>query len=363
MKKRMRFLTLLAAMAMVVAACSSDSGESTTSAPPTTGGVATTAAPGSTEPAATGPTELNIGMILLGVNLEPWYSTMIDSIGRLTAEKPHGLDINLEIFENVAYADGERVIRDLASSGKYQMIIAHSAYSDGVAAVKDEFPDILFAYSGSGNDPLGGNGYWVDVWIHEPAYLAGIVAGMMTKTNTISGVAAFPFPNVNGPLNAWIQGARSVNPDVQASVTYIESWFDPAAAKEAAVAQIAADSDMVYMERFGPLEAIEQNDGVYGFGHFSDQLALDPAKVLTSPVAMWDPAVSTLIEAWWAHMTEDVPYDAPMERIMFFMPAGGASLGAMSDVVPDDVKAAVQAAEDKIMSGELVVEFNDAPIE
>ena len=243
------------------------------------------------------------------------------------------------------------------------MIIGHSTYSDGVAAVKDEFPDILFGYSGSGNDPHGGSAYWVDVWVHEPAYLAGIIAGMMTETNVISGVASFPYPNVNGPLNAWIEGARSVNPDIEASVTYIESWFDPAAAMESTVAQIAAGSDMIYMERFGPLEAVESAEGVYSFGHFSDQLVLNPELVLTSPVAKWNPAMMDLIDAWWAHTVDGTPYDAPMERIMYFMAGGGAALGAISDSVPDDVKAAVEAAHDQIMSGELVLILNDAPVE
>ena len=376
MKNAIRALVLLVALAMLAAACGDDTEgdtettaaaatETTAAATETTAAATetTAAATETTEAMADGPTDLSVGLVLLGVAEEPWYSTMIDSIARVADEAPHGLSITSEVFENISYADGERIMRDLASSGKYQMIIAHSAFSDGVNAVKAEFPDILFAFSGSGNTPEGGNGYWIDVWVHEPAYLAGIIAGMMTETNKISGVAAFPFPNVNGPLNAWVEGALSVNPDVEANVNYIESWFDPATAKESAVAQIANGSDMVYMERFGPLEAVQSSEGVYSFGHFSDQIALDPALVLTSPVAKWDPAFMTLVDEWYAHVTEGAEYDAPMERIMFFMDAGGADIGAISDTVPADVQAAVTEARDKILSGELVVDFNDAPIE
>jgi basic membrane protein A len=348
------------------AATSTTAATETTAATTTTSGSdETTEAPAETTapPVAEGPTDLSVALVLLGVAEEPWYSTMIDSVGRVSTEAPYGLNITSEIFENISYADGERIMRDLAASGKYQMIIAHSAFSDGVNAVKAEFPDILFAFSGSGNTPEGGNGYWIDVWVHEPAYLAGIIAGMMTETNKISGVAAFPFPNVNGPLNAWVDGALSVNADVEANVNYIESWFDPATAKESAVAQIANGSDMVYMERFGPLEAVQSADAVYSFGHFSDQIALDPALVLSSPVAKWDPAFNTLVDEWWAHVTEGAAFDAPMERIMFFMAAGGADIGAISDSVPADVQAAVTEARDKILSGELVIDFNDAPIE
>jgi basic membrane protein A len=373
MTKTIRLLAFLMALAMVAGACGDDSTEdtsaTTTAAPTTTAGAAatTTTAPPATETTATSdvevPTSLTVAMIMNGQAEEPWFSTMIDSLNRIATAQPYGLEITFDTFEAIQYGDGERVIRDLASSDKYQIILAHSTYSDGIAAVKDEFPDMLFAFSGSGNEPTGGNGYWIDVWIHEPAYLAGIMAGMMTETNKISGVAAFPFPNVNGPLNAYIDGARSINPDIEANVSYIESWFDPATAKESAVAQIAAGSDMVYMERFGPLEAVQGADDVFSFGHFSDQIALDPALVLTSPVAKWDPAAMALIDAWWAHATEGVAYDAPMERIMFFMADGGADLGAISDSVPDDVKAAVAAARDEILSSDLVIEFKDGPIE
>jgi basic membrane protein A len=372
-KNTVRVLILFLALALLAAACGDDDDSSETTAAPATTAAATETTAAATETTAgstetteatvEGPTDLSVALVLLGVAEEPWYSTMIDSVGRVSTEAPHGLNITSEIFENISYADGERIMRDLAASGKYQMIIAHSAFSDGVNAVKAEFPDILFAFSGSGNTPEGGNGYWIDVWVHEPAYLAGIIAGMMTETNKISGVAAFPFPNVNGPLNAWVDGALSVNADVEANVNYIESWFDPATAKESAVAQIANGSDMVYMERFGPLEAVQSADAVYSFGHFSDQIALDPALVLSSPVAKWDPAFSTLVDEWWAHVTEGAAFDAPMERIMFFMAAGGADIGAISDSVPADVQAAVTEARDKILSGELVIEFNDAPIE
>jgi len=375
-KRFTRPIILVVALALLLVACggASSSTTTTTKAPAatTTAGSNTTEAPTATTaagsstteaPAVAGPADLNIALVILAVAEEPWYSTMIDSLGRIADAKPYGLNITLDKFEHVSYADGERVLRELASSGKYQMILAHSAYSDAVAAVKDEFPDILFAFSGSGNDPVGGNGYWIDAWVHEPAYLAGIIAGSMTQTNTISAVAAFPFPNVNGPLNAFIEGAKSVNPDVKATVTYIESWFDPATAKEAASAQIAAGSDMVYMERPGPLEAVEATDNVYAFGHFSDQIAQDPQRILTSAVARWDPAVMTLIDAWWAHATKGTPYDAPMERIMFLMRDGGSDLGAISESVPENVKNAVLDARDKILSGELVVKFNDAPLE
>lgn len=369
--KRAAFPAAVLAFGLAAAACGG--GETATTAPAATEAPTTTAAPAATEATEAmteateaemaAPTQLDVAMILLGVQEEPWYSTMIDAINRTKDARPYGLDLTLEVIENIAYADGERVIRELASSGEYEMIIAHSTYSDAIDAVNDDYPDIAFVFSGSGNEAVGGNGYWLDVFIHEPAYLAGIAAGMMTETNKISGVAAFPFPNVNGPLNAWIAGARSVNPDIEASVTYIESWFDPATAKESAAAQIAAGSDMVYAERFGPFEAVQEADGVYAFGHFSDQVSFAPDVALTGPIALWDPAFMTVVDAWWEHAAEGAPYDAPMERIIYYMADGGSDIGTLSDLIPDDVKEAVSAARSQILNGELEVEFDESPIE
>ena len=102
---------------------------------------------------------------------------------------------------------------------------------------------------------------------------------------------------------------------------------------------------------------------MFAFGHFADQEALAPDVVLTSPLAIWDPAVNTLIDAWYAYVTEGTPYDAPMERILFLMSEGGSDLARLTDNIPDDVKAIVEEARQQILNGELEVPFNDAPVE
>ena len=310
------------------------------------------------EQAAAAPSEIDMAMLVVGTKEEGWYATFIDSVERVSASNKYGIQINLEILEGIQFSEGERVVRDLAQTGTYEIIVGHSTYVDGVAANKDDFPETLFVYSGSGNDDHDGgdNAYWIDVFIHEPAYLAGIIAGMTTQTNRISGVAAFPFPNVNAPLNAFVDGARSVNPDIEvAGVTYIESWFDPATASSAASAQIANGSDVIYAERFGPFAAAEDAGNVRAVGHFTDQLSLSPA-VLTSAVAQWDTAFTDVLDAWYDHNVHGVPYDSPPQRIVYqSMVDDGSALGAIADDVPADVVAAVEAARVAILSGELVV--------
>ena len=310
------------------------------------------------EQAAAAPSEIDMAMLVVGTKEEGWYATFIDSVERVSASNKYGIQVNLEILEGIPFAEGERVVRDLAQTGTYEIIVGHSTYVDGVAANKDDFPDTLFVYSGSGNDDHegGDNAYWIDVFIHEPAYLAGIIAGMTTQTNRISGVAAFPFPNVNAPLNAFVDGARSVNPDIEvAGVTYIESWFDPATASSAASAQIANGSDVIYAERFGPFAAAEDAGNVRAVGHFTDQLSLSPV-VLTSAVAQWDTALTDVLDAWYDYNVHGVPYNSPPQRIVYqSMVDDGSALGSIADDVPADVVAAVEAARVAILSGELVV--------
>ena len=169
-------------------------------------------------------------------------------------------------------------------------------------------------------------------------------------------MAAFPFPNVNGPLNAFFDGAKSVNPDIEiAGVTYIESWFDPATGANAAAAQIANGADVIYAERFGPFAAAEEAGNVRAVGHFTDQLDLSPV-VLTSAVAQWDGAFTDLLNAWYDYTVHGTPYDAPGERIVYqSMVQGGSALGRLSDDLPADIVAAVEEARVAILSGELVI--------
>jgi basic membrane protein A len=370
MNRTMKLLVLLVAFAMVVVACGDDDDatttaaatETTAAATETTAAAETTAAPAATTAApAEGPTELTMALVVASVVEEPWYSSMLAAMERAATASPYGLTVNHEYFENIDYADGERVIRDLAISGKYGIVVAHSTYSDAIAAVKDDFPDMLFAFSGSGNEPTGGNGYWIDMVLHEPAYIAGVAAGLLSETNFIGAVAAFPFGNVTGPVNAFFDGALSVKPDIETQVTYIESWFDPSRAREAAEALITAGADSLYSaSTFGTFDAIGDADRVFGVGDFTDQVDLNPTAVITSTIALWDPALTVLIDAWWDHNANGVAYDGPMERILFLMDGGGGDIAPFNEaLVSEDIRAQAMEARDQIISGELVVVLDE----
>jgi basic membrane lipoprotein Med (substrate-binding protein (PBP1-ABC) superfamily) len=106
-----------------------------------------------------------------------------------------------------------------------------------------------------------------------------MLAGGLTKSNIIGAVGAMPIPEVNRLINAYIAGARSVNDQVEVKVSFIDSFFDPATAKEAALAQIDAGADVLYAERDGVIEAAQEK-GVLAIGNMSDQGSLAPDNVV-----------------------------------------------------------------------------------
>ena len=311
------------------------------------------------------PSAVRFAVIFVSPGDDTWSTSILGSLDRIAVERPHGLEVTTEWFENIAYADGERVLRDLASSGEYDIIVAHSTYSDAIAAIQGDFPEILFVFSGSGNEATGSNGFWIDVMPHEPAYLAGVAAAMMSETGKIGSVAAFPFPNVNGPVNAFFAGARSVTPDIDVEVTYIESWFDPVKAKDAGTALVNNGADSLYAaSTFGTFGAAQEADRAFAVGELDDQEALAPDVVITSVLALWDPSLGVIIDTWYDHEVNGTAYNAPMERIQFFMPEGGSDISPLNaTVVPADVITAVNELRARILSGDLVIPLNTGPVE
>lgn len=315
-----------------------------------------------TEGEAKKPDRLNIAFISEIVIDEPWLTGAIQGLERVKKVKPHGLDINWSISEHVWPGDAERVMREYAKTGKYGIIMAYGAYQEAIEKLRREYTDILWFEAGSGaNPPFGGNYYWNTIRYHEPLYLIGMIAGMMTKSNVIGAVAAYPYGDINLPLNAYIAGAKAVNPDVKLKVTYIESWFDPPKAKEAALAQIAVGADFIFAERFGPFEACKEK-GKLAFGHMVDQYLLGPEVVVTSSLGIPDTIFKYIINEWWNHVTKGVPYNAPEEGMRYGMRDGVTDLAPyhhFESLIPQEVKEKVSQTKQAIKEGKLIVPYNE----
>ena len=266
-------------------------------------------------------------------------------------------EIDYTYQENIGYSgDMERVLREVCEKDKPNLIMGDAfGNEDAIRRVAADFPEIAFAF-GSGEGPTEPNVAVFDNWIHEPAYLMGMLAGGMTKTNKIGVVAAMPIPEVNRLVNAFIAGAKLQNPDAEVLVSFINSFFDPAAAKEAALAQIDGGVDVLYAERFGVIEAAQEK-GLWAFGNMSDQNELAPELVITSAVWNMDPTVAYLVKQVSAGT-----FTAMDLKDFSMMAKGGASLAPYHDTeskIPADLLAAVKAKEADIKSGAFRVDVNE----
>jgi len=283
---------------------------------------------------------------------EPWVNQI--HVALLKAKDEMGIEYKWA--ESVESADYARVLREFARGG-YKMITGDAfAAEDVTRRVAKEFPDVAFVF-GSGEGPAEPNFSVYDNWIHEPAYLSGMIAGMMTKSNIVGSVAAMDIPEVDRLVNAFCQGAKDVNAKVKCKVTFIGSFFDPPKAKEAALAQIAAGVDAIYAERFGVIEAAHEK-GIIAFSNMSDQSSIAPDTVVTGPV--WDmwPTIQAAIK-----QVEAGVYTAQDYGTFSYMAKGGARLAPFHEwktKLPADVMKAVMDKQAAILDGSFRVPVNEA---
>ena len=189
----------------------------------------------------------------------------------------------------------ERVLREVAEKQKPAVIFGDAfGNEEAVRRVAKDFPEIAFVF-GSGGGPAEPNFSVFDNWIHEPAYLSGMLAGGLTKSNVIgvvgghAGARSEPHRQC---LHRRRQGSQPRGRCQDAPLS--TAWFDPAAAKEAALAQIDAGADVLFAERFGVIEAAAEN-GLCAFGNMSDQKELAPDYVVSGPVWNMQPTVDYIV--------------------------------------------------------------------
>jgi basic membrane lipoprotein Med (substrate-binding protein (PBP1-ABC) superfamily) len=287
---------------------------------------------------------------------EPWDGVIHSALQKAQADGR----ITYEFTDDIGYAgDMERVLREVAEQRSPDIIFGDAFGNEEAARrVALDYPEIAFVF-GSGGGPAEPNFSVFDNWIHEPAYLSGMLAGGLTKTNIIGVVGGYPVPEVNRIVNAFIAGATSVNPEVDVKTTFINSWFDPAAAKEAALAQVDAGADVLFAERFGVIEAAAEN-GLYAFGNMSDQNDLAPENVVSGPVWHMEPTVDYII-----NQVAGGTYTAQDLKDFSMVAKGGASLASINAEVtggiPQELIDTVLAKENEIKSGLFRVDIDEAP--
>jgi basic membrane protein A len=270
----------------------------------------------------------------------------------LNTAKDRG-DVTYKWSENVANNDYERIMRQYAEEGSDLIIGEIFGVERAARRVAANYPKTAFLM-GSSFGPSKPNLSVFDNFIHEPSYLTGMVAGKATKSNVIGMVGGYAIPEVNRLMNAFMDGAREVNPQVKFLVSFINSWYDPPKAKEAAFAMIDRGADVMYAERFGVSDAAKERN-VKVIGNVIDTSADYPGTVLASALWHMEPTIDRAVKAILEGRFEAADYGQYSH-----MGYGGSTLAMDEKLVPAEAVKAVRDKEKEIMDGLFRVNVNDA---
>ena len=260
-------------------------------------------------------------------------------------------EIDYVFSESVANADYERVMRQYAEAGHTLIVGESFAVEAAARKVAKDYPKVSFLMGSSGK-PQAPNFGVFDNYIQEPAYLTGMIAGGMSKSNKIGMVGGYPIPEVNRLMNAFMAGAKETNPKVEFMVTFINSWFDPPKAKEAAFAMIDKGADVMYAERFGVSDAAKER-GKLAIGNVIDTQREYPNTVVASALWNMEPTIDRALKAVKGNAFKAEDYG--QYSLMKYKGSELAPLGTFASKVPADLVARVKAKEKDILDGKFKV--------
>lgn len=207
--------------------------------------------------------------------------------GRLAVQAAFGDRVKTSFVENVPEGpDAERVIRDLAATGHKLIFTPSFGYMEPTLKVAKDFPDVKFesitGYKRAANVATANARYY------EGRYLAGVAAGRMTKTGVAGYVAGFPIPEVLQGINAFTLGMRSVNPKAQVKLVWINTWFDPARERDAAMSLMNQDADVLAFHTASTaVMAAAQERGKLAVAYHSDMRKAAPDAQLLAVTHLW----------------------------------------------------------------------------
>lgn len=252
--------------------------------------------------------------------------------------------IEYTFSEGVSGTDYPRAMREYAEQGNKLIVGESYAVEREARQVAADYPDTAFLMGSSG-DAAGDNFGVFGTWNHDGAYLAGMLAGKMTKSNVVGSVGAIPIPEVNMLINAFAAGVKEVNPDAKHLVSFIGTFFDPPKAREAGLAQIDGGADILFGERIGTADAAKER-GIKSVGSLLDYTPRYPDTVFAN--AMW--YFRPILDAAVADVNAAKPVGKSYTAFGL-MKEGGSDIVYVKGVAPADAEAAMEARRAEIKAG------------
>ena len=367
-KRSILKLAALAAAASALVACGKkDEPAPTAAAPAPAPAAASAPAPAKADP-------LKIAFAYVGPVGDGGWTFAHDN-ARKALEKEYGDKIVTSFVESVPEsADAERVIRDMAGQGNKLIFGTTFGYMEPMLKVAADNPEVKFEHATGYKTAPNMRTY--DSRTYEGAYMAGVIAGRMTKSNTLGVVASIPIPEVIRNINSFTLGAQSSNPNIKTKVVWVNEWFNPPKETEAATALINGGADILFQntDSSAVLQTAEKM-GKRGFGWDSDMTAYGPKAHLGSAIINWAPYYIKTVgevldgkwstgQTWWGvkegaidlvSLAADVPEEAQkaLDDVKAGLKAGSYNIwkGPISDNTGKEVLAKDAVADDKFLGG------------
>ncbi|WP_457661904.1 BMP family ABC transporter substrate-binding protein [Sinorhizobium medicae] len=306
--------------------------------------LATTVAVLGIAPAASAQEKAKICFIYVGSKTDGGW-TQAHDIGRQELKKELGDKIETQFLENVPEGpDAERAIERLARSGCGLIFTTSFGFMDATIKIAAKFPDVKFEHAtGYKTAP---NVATYNSRFYEGRYIQGQIAAKMSEKDVAGYIASFPIPEVVMGINAFVIGARAVNPDFKIKVVWANTWFDPGKEADAAKALIDQGVDIItqHTDTTAPMQVAAER-GIKAFGQASDMIAAGPQTQLTAIVDTWGAyyvkRTKAFLDGTWSTSSS---WDGLKDGILTMAPYTN---------MPDDVKAMAEETEAKIKSGEL----------
>ncbi len=292
------------------------------------------------------PTEpLKIGFVYVSPIGDAGWTYQHD-LARIAVEKKFGDKIQTKYIESVPEGvDAERVIRDLAQNGHKLIFATSFGFMNPTLKVANQFPKNFFEHA-TGFKTAKNMGFY-NARFYEGRYLAGIIAGKMTKTNIAGYVGAYPIPEVVMGINAFMRGMKSVNPNAQIKVVWANSWYDPGREREAADTLVSQGADILthHSDSTAVVQAAEAKK-IYAIAYHSDMSKYGPHAQLAAVTHHWENyytgVVQSVLDGTWKP-----------DQVWGGIKEGFIKVAPINAAVPADVVALVKAAETDIASGKL----------
>ncbi|WP_290871681.1 BMP family ABC transporter substrate-binding protein [Aquabacterium sp.] len=267
---------------------------------------------------------------------------------RLALEKEFGDKIKTSFVEKVPEGpEAERVIRDLVGQGNKLVFGTTFGYMEPMLKVAADTPDVKFEHATGYKSAPNMRTY--DSRTYEGAYMAGVIAGSVSKSGTLGVVGSIPIPEVIRNINAFTLGAQSINPKIKTKVVWVNSWFDPPKETEGAQSLLNQGADVLFQNTDSPavLQTAEKA-GKYAFGWDSDMSKFGPKAHLASSIINWAPyyikATKDALEGTWS-----------TGGVWWGVKEGAIDIVSISDAVPAEAKAKVDTIKAGLKDGSFAV--------